>query len=65
MSRICQVTGKKPKAWNKRSHSMRATKRVFRPNLFNKTIKDPETGIEFTIKVSAKWIKTLKKKGYL
>ncbi|MDR1988346.1 MAG: hypothetical protein LBQ24_06585 [Candidatus Peribacteria bacterium] len=28
---------------NKRSHSMRATKRKFYPNLFYKNIKDPET----------------------
>lgn len=65
MSRVCEITGKKTSTGNKRSHSLRATKRKFYPNLFNKNIKDPETGMVYTIKVSAKGIKTLKKKGIL
>ncbi|BAC24549.1 rpmB [Wigglesworthia glossinidia endosymbiont of Glossina brevipalpis] len=35
MSRICQITGKKPLSGNKRSHSMNAKKRKFFPNLHN------------------------------
>jgi len=61
MSRVCQITGKKTAVWNRRSHSMRATKRKFYPNLFYKNIKDPETGIVFRIRVSAKWLRTLRK----
>ena len=63
MSRICEVTGKKTATWNNRSHSMRATKRKFYPNLFKKKIKDPETGLVYEIKVSAKGLKTLRKHG--
>ncbi len=63
MSRVCEVTGKKTGVGNNRSHSMRATKRKFYPNLFKKNIRDPETGLMFQITVSAKWLKTLKKKG--
>jgi len=65
MSRVCEITGKKTSVGNKRSHSMRATKRKFYPNLFYKNIKDPETGIVYRIKVSAKWLRTLKKKGII
>jgi len=63
MSRVCDITGKKTSTGNKRSHSMRATKRTFRPNLFYKNIKDPQTGLVFRIRVSAKGLKILKKKG--
>jgi len=61
MSRVCQVTGKKTATWNRRSHSLRATKRKFYPNLFYKKIKDPETGLIFKIRVSAKGLRTLRK----
>ncbi len=33
MSRVCQVTGKRPVVGNNRSHAMNATKRRFLPNL--------------------------------
>ena len=33
MSRVCQVTGKRPVSGNNRSHAMNATKRRFLPNL--------------------------------
>ena len=62
MSRICEITWKRTWVGNNRSHSMRATKRKFYPNLFYKNIKDPETGIVYRIKVSASWLRTLKKK---
>lgn len=62
MSRVCEVTWKKTSVWNNRSHSMRATKRKFYPNLFLKNIKDPVSGIVYRIKVSAAWLRTLKKK---
>ena len=61
MSRVCEVTGKKTAVWNRRSHSMRATKRKFFPNLFYKNIKDPETGLVYKIRVSAKGLRTLRK----
>ncbi len=61
MSRVCIVTGKKTSVWNRRSHSLRATKRKFYPNLFYKNIKDPETGLVYKIRVSAKGLRTLRK----
>ncbi|MFA5917091.1 MAG: 50S ribosomal protein L28 [Candidatus Gracilibacteria bacterium] len=65
MSRVCEITGKKTSVGNKRSHSMRATKRKFYPNLFYKKIKDPISGIIYRIRVSAAGIRTLKKKGII
>lgn len=61
MSRVCEITGKKTAVWNNRSHSLRATKRKFYPNLFYKNIKDKETGLVYRIRVSAKGLKTLRK----
>ena len=43
MSRVCEVTGKRTATGNTRSHSLRATKRKYYPNLFSKKIKDPVT----------------------
>ena len=63
MARVCEITWKKTSTGNNRSHSMRATKRKFRPNLFYKNIKDPETGLVYRIRVSAKGLKTLRKNG--
>jgi len=62
MARICEITWKRTAVGNNRSHSMRATKRKFYPNLFYKNIRDPQTGIVYKIKVSAKGLKTLRKK---
>ena len=65
MSRVCEITWKKNAVGNNRSHSLRATKRKFYPNLFYKNIKDPETGLVYKIRVSAKWMRTLRKHGVL
>ncbi|MBW7954382.1 50S ribosomal protein L28 [Candidatus Gracilibacteria bacterium] len=65
MSRVCEITGKKTGVGNTRSHSMRAMRRKYYPNLFYKNIKDPETGLVYRIKVSAAGIRTLKKKGII
>jgi len=63
MSRVCQISGKRPKAGNKRSHSCRATKRVFKPNLVVKKIKDPKTGRLKKMKIAASALRTLDKKS--
>jgi large subunit ribosomal protein L28 len=65
MSRVCEVTGKRTWVGNNRSHSMRATKRKFMPNLFYKNIKDQETGLFYRIRVSAAGLRTLRKKGII
>ena len=65
MSRVCQLTGKHTSVGNSVSHSMRHTKRKFYPNLFWRNVRDPETGVTIRLRLSAKAIKTLKKKGVL
>jgi large subunit ribosomal protein L28 len=63
MSRICQITGKKAITGNNVSHSKRRTKRRFYPNLFDKKYYLPEEERWITLKISAKGIRTINKKG--
>ena len=51
MSRVCQLTGKRPKSGHNVSHSNRKTKRRFLPNLVTKNFIDPRTGRKFKAKV--------------
>jgi large subunit ribosomal protein L28 len=61
MSRICQVTGKKPSVGNQRSHSNRATKRRFLPNLFTKIVINPFTQEAARVRLSAHGLRCLTK----
>ncbi|MEZ4949918.1 MAG: 50S ribosomal protein L28 [Saprospiraceae bacterium] len=63
MSRVCQLTGKRPITGNSVSHSNRKTKRRFIPNLQKKKFFIPETGEWITLKISAKAIRTINKLG--
>ncbi|MEZ4911994.1 MAG: 50S ribosomal protein L28 [Saprospiraceae bacterium] len=63
MSRVCQLTGKKPLKGHKVSHSNVKTKRRFLPNLFTKKFFMPETGEWVTLKVSAYALRIIDKKG--
>ena len=61
MSKVCQLTGAKPKSGHKVSHSNRKTKRRFLPNLVKKTIIDPETGHKVSLRITARALRTLAK----
>ncbi|MEM1220805.1 MAG: 50S ribosomal protein L28 [Bacteroidota bacterium] len=63
MSKVCQLTGKRPVAGNNVSHSNRKTKRRFVPNLHKKRFYIPETGEWVTLKVSAKAIRNINRLG--
>ena len=63
MSRVCQLTGKRPIAGNNVSHSNQKTKRRFLPNLQKKRFYVPETDEWVTMKVSSKAIRTINKLG--
>ena len=63
MSRICELTGKKPVVGNKVSHSNHKTKRKFFPNLQKKKFFIAEEDRWVTLKVSTTAIKTITKKG--
>jgi len=58
MSRICAVTGKKALSGNRRSHSLRATRRKWNVNL--QKVKVMVDGKPQTVKMSARALRTLK-----
>ncbi len=65
MSRVCQLTGKKVIVGNTVSHSNIKTKRTFKPNLHTKKFWVAELNEWIWLKVSAKAIRNIDKKGIL
>ena len=69
MARVCDITGKKSQVGGGYSNRVRATKynpvglRRRQVNLQNKTLFIPELGKKITVRVSAKGLKTMKKRG--
>ena len=63
MARVCQVTGRRPKAGNNRSHSMRATKRRFMPNVHTRRFWLPSENRWIRMTVSARGMKVIDKVG--
>ena len=63
MSRVCQVTGRRPTAGNNRSHSMRATKRRFMPNVHTRRFWLPSENRWIRMTVSARGMKVIDKIG--
>lgn len=63
MSKICQITGKKPISGHKVSHSNKKSKRTFEPNLQTKRFFVPELDEWITLKVSAAGLRTINKLG--
>jgi len=61
MSRVCQLSGKGPSTGNNRSHSNRATKRRYLPNLVKKKVMNPITGRMERVKVATSTLRTLSK----
>ena len=63
MSKVCQLTGKRPIAGNNVSFSNRKTKRRFLPNLQKKRYYIPELDKWVTIKLSTSAMRTINKLG--
>lgn len=63
MSKVCQLTGKRPQSGNNVSHANNRTKRKFYPNLFTKRFYIPEEDRWVTLKVSSTALKTINKNG--
>lgn len=63
MSRICQVTGKKPLSGNNRSHALNATKRRFLPNLHTHRFWVESENRTVTLRLTAKGMRIIDKKG--
>lgn len=59
MSRVCQITGKGPMSGNNRSHSVRATRRVWNVNLHKYKLN--VNGKVVTVKMSARAYRSLNK----
>lgn len=63
MSRICEVTGRKPSFGNHVSHSHRKVRRRWDPNIQKHRFWLPSEKRYVTLTVSAKGLKTVNKHG--
>jgi large subunit ribosomal protein L28 len=63
MSRVCQVTGKKPIIGNHVSHANNKTKRRFLPNLQTRRFWVETEKRWVTLRVSGAGLRTIDKKG--
>lgn len=63
MSAVCQVTGKKPGYGKQVSHSHQRTSRRWEPNLQTRRYWAPSEGRRVRLRVSAKGMKTIDKRG--
>ncbi len=63
MARQCSLTNVKGLVGNNVSHSQHKTKRVQQPNLIKKRIFIPEENRTVTVRLTARALRTLNKKG--
>jgi len=63
MSRVCQVTGKRPVTGNNVSHAKNRTRRRFLPNLHTHRFWVESENRFVKLKVSAKGMRIIDKKG--
>ena len=63
MSKVCQVTGKRPVTGNNVSHAHNKTKRRFVPNLHHKRFWVQSESRFVRLRVSAKGMRIIDKKG--
>ncbi len=63
MSKICQLTGKRPIVGNNVSHSHVKTKRRFLPNVHKKRYFIPELDTWVTLKLTTQAMRTIDKLG--
>lgn len=63
MSRVCQVTGKRPMYGNNVSHANNKTKRRFLPNLHYRRLWVESEKRWVSLRVSSNGLRTIDKKG--
>ncbi|MGI9552927.1 MAG: 50S ribosomal protein L28 [Aurantibacter sp.] len=63
MSKVCEITGKRAMFGNNVSFSVNKTRRRFNVNLSKKRFYIPEEDRWVTLKVSARALKTINKRG--
>jgi len=65
MSRVCELTGKRPMVGNNVSHANNKTKRRFMPNLQDVTLMSDALGRSFRLRVSSSALRTVDHRGGL
>jgi large subunit ribosomal protein L28 len=63
MSRVCQITGKRPVSGNKVSHANNKTRRRFLPNLHEHRIWVASENRWVKLRISTKGLRTIDKNG--
>ena len=63
MSKVCQITGKKPMFGNSVSHANNKTRRKFNVNLQKKKFWIPEENRYVTLRISMHGLRIINKKG--
>ena len=63
MSRVCQVTGKRPRSGNKVSHSNIKKRRRFLPNLHDQRFWVESESRWVTLRLSTRGLRTIEKRG--
>ena len=63
MSKVCQVTGKRPMSGNNVSHAHNKTRRTFEPNLHHHRFWVPSENRFVRLRVSAAGMRVIDKKG--
>jgi len=63
MSRVCMVTGIRPRTGNNVSHANNKTRRRWKPNLVSKRYYLDEEGRWIRLRVSVKGMKIIDKRG--
>ena len=63
MSKLCPVTGKRPRSGNNVSHANNKTKRRFLPNIQSKRFWVPSENRWIRLRVSTRGIRTIDKLG--
>ena len=63
MTKVCEVTGKRPMAGNNVSHANNKTRRRFEPNLHDRRFWVPSLEHYVRLRVSTKGLRIIDKKG--
>lgn len=63
MSKVCQITGKRPISGNNVSHANNKTRRRFLPNIQKHRYWVPEENRFVTLKISTRGMRTIDKLG--
>jgi len=65
MARKCSISGKGPQFGNNVSHSHKKTRKKWSANIIKKRVYVPEEDRWVRVKISAKMLRTIQKKGLL